>query len=115
MIFPMQRATTKIPSPMRMLRAWLFRERAVRGPCAIELDVVDRQITREQAAVTAASGAAAGIESRLHRLRQSFRAALIDPKTPGIIDAEETRMLARELIGTSVAAQRHVEKLEALT
>lgn len=43
---------------MRMLRAWLFRERAVRGPAAIELEIVDMQIQRELAALTAVVGGA---------------------------------------------------------
>jgi hypothetical protein len=107
---------TKIqPSPMRMMRAWLFRERAVRGPNAIELDVVDRQITREERAVGTAAGEAATIERRLHRARQAMRAAITDKKTPGVIDADETRVIARALVGTSVAAHHHTERLEALT
>lgn len=98
-----------------MLRAWLFRERAVRGPSAIELDVVERQIVREQAAVSAEAGAAAGIEHRLQRVRDRLRAAMTDKKTPGVIDADETRGLARELVGASVDAHHHTAKLEALT
>lgn len=102
-------------SPMRILRAWLFRERAVRGPCAIELDVVDRQVTREEQSVQTAAGEAATIEQRLEHARKTLRAAMTDLETPGVIDADETRALARELIGTSVAAHHHTERLEALT
>lgn len=98
-----------------MLRAWLFRERAVRGAGSIELDVVDRQVTREQAAVSAAVGDAAGLEQRIERAKAQLRAALTDAKTPGVVDAEETRALARTLVGTSVAAHHHAERLEALT
>lgn len=100
---------------MRMLRAWLFRERAVRGVSAIELDIVDNQITREQQSVSAAAGEAATIEQRLLRVRETLRAAITDKATPGVVDAAESRALARALIGTSVAAHHHAERLEALT
>lgn len=102
-------------SPMRMLRAWLFRERAVRGPGAIELDVVDRQVTREEQAVSAAAGEAASLEKRLQRACARFRAALTDKKTPGVVDADESRGIARELVGAKVDAHHHTERLEALT
>lgn len=104
--------TTRIPSPCRILRAWLFRERAVRGPAAIELDVVDRQLTRETAAVTAAAGAAAGIEQKLERARRELAADLAND---GIVDANEAKRLARLLNGTNLAAHRHTQTLEALT
>lgn len=98
-----------------MLRAWLFRERAVRGPGAIELDVVDRQVTRELTALTAEAAAAAVIEHNLDRFREKFRGALTDQKSPGVIDAAESRALARALNGTAVAAHRHTGRLEKLT
>ena len=98
------------PSPMRILRAWLFRERAVRGPAAIELDVVERQVDRESAAVSAAAGAAAGIERRIDGAKTSLRAALAD----GVVDASEARALARSLVRTSLAAHEHTCRLEAL-
>jgi hypothetical protein len=103
------------PSPMRILRAWLFRERAVRGPGAIELGVVERQVDREVAAIGSAVSAAAGIERRLDRVRGQLRAALTDRKTPGIVDADESRGIARALNGTSVVAHNHTAELEALT
>lgn len=104
------RATIIIPSPMRMLRAWLFRERAVRGPGAIELDVVERQISREEQAVGAAAGEAAGIEHNLDTAKQNLRSALAD----GVITIDEARTLARSLVRTSVRAHQHTQKLEAL-
>ena len=99
---------------MRMLRAWLFRERAVRGVGAIELDVVERQIDREQAAVGNAAGEATDIEQRLQRVRREFSAAMTDRRSPGIIDASESRKIARALIGTAVTALHHTTHLEAL-
>jgi hypothetical protein len=110
----MNRATFQLPGPMRIVRAWLFRERAIRGPSAIELDVVDRQVTREEDAVSAATEDAAQLERRLQRVRDKVRGAMIDPVTPGVIDAAETRAIARELIGTSVAAHHHTEQLKEL-
>lgn len=109
------RATLTPISPLRVMRAWLFRERAVRGPAAIELDVLQRQVDREHAAVSAEAGAAAGIEQRLDRVRQKLHAALTDDHTPGVVDEAESRVLARALIGTSVAAHHHTARLEALT
>lgn len=106
--------TTPQPAPMRVVRAWLFRERALRGPGAIELDVLDRQVTREQQQVGLAAGESARIERRLQRVRERVRAALVDRRTPGLIDATETRGIARELVGTSVAAHHHTRRLDGL-
>ena len=105
----------KTPSPMRILRAWLFRERSVRGPGAIELDVVDQQLTREETALRTAGTEAVAIETSLDRARRQVRAALTDPRTPGRIDATEARAIARTLIRTSVKAHHHTLNLEKLT
>lgn len=105
----------KTPSPMRILRAWLFRERSVRGVGAIELDVVDQQITREETALRTAGAEAVAIKSSLDRARRQVRAALTDERTPGQIDATEARAIARILIGTSVKAHHHTAHLEKLT
>lgn len=102
------------PSPMRMLRAWLFRERAVRGPAAIELDVVDRQITREEASIAQAVGESSAVENRLQKVRNEVRTALTDGVTPGVIDTAEARAICRHLIGTAVAAHKHTKHLEEL-
>lgn len=64
----------KTPSPMRILRAWLFRERSVRGVGAIELDVVDQQLSREETALHTAGAEAVAIESSLNRARHQVRA-----------------------------------------
>jgi len=101
----------KTPSPMRILRAWLFRERSVRGVGAIELDVVDQQITREETALRTVGVEAVAIESSLDRARRQVRAALTDERTPGQIDATEARAIAR----TSVKAHHHTLNLEKLT
>lgn len=95
---------------MRLLRAWLFRERAIRGPAAIELDVVEHQVDREQAAVARCTTEAGRIEHEIDRTKRTLRAALAD----GVIDANESRQLARQLLGTSVAAHRHRGHLEEL-
>lgn len=113
MHFPM-RATPITLAPMRLLRAWLFRERALRGPAAIELDVVEHQINRETAAVAAASVEAGVIEAGLARVRCSVHAALTDAKTPGVIDSSEARGIARQLIRSTIKAQHHSNHLKTL-
>ena len=107
--------TVQKPSPMRMLRAWLFRERAVRGPCAIELDVVERQVAAEEQQLRGALGEAGRIETILQRARTRLRAALIDRRSPGVIDAIESRALAGDLVRATVASHHHTKRLESLT
>lgn len=96
---------------MRILRQWLFGERAIRGGGAIELDIVERQIDRETAAVSAEAGAAAGLERRLQGVRDELARDLAD----GVVDLNEARRLARKLNGTAMEAHLHTQKLEALT
>lgn len=103
------------PAPMRVMRRWLIRERALRGGAALELDIVDRQITREEKAVASAVDEAARIEDGLQRVRTAFRAALCDRKTPGVIDCREARAIGRAIVGTRVAAHRHTTHLEDLS
>ncbi len=92
---------------MRMLCAWLCRERAVRGPGAIELDVLDRQIQRERAAVGAEAGVAADLEQGLDHLGREIHAALTDAETPGVITTAEARAISHRLHGTKQAAHHH--------
>lgn len=99
---------------MRILRAWIFRERAVRGPAALELDVAERQIVREQAEVQFAVTEAGRIEHRLTAARSALREALTDATSPGVIDAAETRRLARVLVGAKINAAAHARHLEGL-
>lgn len=104
------RATPNAIAPLRLLRAWLFRERAVRGPAAIELDVVEHQLDREQAAVAHCAAEAGQIERKVDGAKRALGEALAD----GVIDAAEARRLARQLVGTSVAASHHHRRLEGL-
>lgn len=99
-----------MPAPMRILRAWLFRERAVRGPAAIELDVVDRQISREEQSVKSAARETAAIERRLDKAKDNLRRSIAGRE----IDLHEARKLARTIVRTSVAAHHHTTQLEAL-
>jgi hypothetical protein len=103
------------PSPMRVLRSWLFRERAVRGACAIELDVVDNQITREESAVGQAVSQAARLERRLEAVRAAMQAALTDAVSPGVVDRGEAHRIAQHLLTASIDARRHTQQLEGLT
>lgn len=98
------------PSPMRLLRAWLFRERAIRGPAAIELDVAERQINREEAAVVEEAAAASLIEIRIDTARRTVREALAD----GVIDAREATAITRQLLDTATVAHTHTQHLDAL-
>jgi hypothetical protein len=99
---------------MRVLRQLLFRLRAFSGPGAIELDVMDRQISREEDSVQRCTEEAGDIERSLERSRRLLRSALTDPRSPGIVDAREARALARSLMGTSVTAATHRQHLEGL-
>ena len=87
----------------------------MRGPAAIELDVLDRQLTREHVAVNAEAGAAAGIERGLNHLDTELHAALTDAATPGVITTAEARTLSRRLNRTKIAAHHHTAALESLT
>lgn len=101
-------------SPMRLVRAWLFRERAVRGPSAFELDVLEQQVDREQQAVALAAGGAAGVSEQLTAVEANLRIALTDAATPGVIDARETRLLARLITRTKTAATTVTSQLKDL-
>ena len=98
-------------SPMRALRQWLFGERALRGPAAIELEVVDRQITREENGVQAATAEALALRDELTAARAERAADLKD----GVMDGKEALHLARTLMRCSIDANRHEKTLEALT
>ena len=108
------RATTQSnkPSPMRMLRAWLFRERALRPGPAIELDVMERQVEREERAVSAAVDEAGKLERKLDSVRRELACDLAND---GVVDAVEANRLARALINAAVTAHHHKGSLEALT
>lgn len=58
-----------LPSPMRMLRAWLFRERTVRGAADIALDVAERQVAREERVVHHVCDEASEIDRRAEEVR----------------------------------------------
>jgi hypothetical protein len=100
---------------MRMTRSWLFRERAIRGPSAIELDVLERQVAREERGLRTAVDESRQIEQTLQRARHKTAAALSDDNSPGVIDDREADDIARELLDGSVLAHRHTQTLEALT
>lgn len=97
---------------MRVIRRWLFGERALRGPAAIELDVIDRQVTREETIVRTATAEAETITGQLTDSRTALAAALAND---GIVDAQEAAGLAGRLMDTSITANAHRQTLEALT
>lgn len=98
---------------MHLLRQLVFRLRP-KQPYSLTLDVIEQQVDREVAAVSRATDQARGISSHCHRLRQRLATALHDTRSPGIVDAEEARDLARDLIDASADAHAHQKDLEAL-
>lgn len=102
---------TKRPSSIRRMWHWLFRERAVAGAGAVHLDVLERTLRAEEAAVTAAAGAARSVEKQVDATRTTLAAAMAD----GVIDAHEQRALATQLNAAALAAATHTETLQSLT
>lgn len=98
---------------MHILRQLVFRLRP-RQPGSLALDVIEQQVDREVAAVSQAAGEARGIGARCTRMRQRLAAALADERTPGVVDEDEARGLARDLIDTGVKAHLHTKRLEGL-
>lgn len=105
---------SRIPSPMRMLRAWLTRERTVCGAATIALDVAARQVAREERIVGHASSSALEIDQRVECAMGVCARSLIDAQTPGVIDAAEARQLQLALIGVSLATIEHTKTFEHL-
>lgn len=103
---------TRLISPMRMLRAWLTRERSVPGAASIALDVAERQINREECLVGHAAEEAAVLEKRVSQVENVVRDSLADASTPGVIDAGEVRQLRLALFGVRFSTHEHVKSLE---
>ncbi|MBC7367548.1 MAG: hypothetical protein H7343_12205 [Undibacterium sp.] len=102
------------PAALRVIRQWIFGERALRGPAAIELDVLDQQVTRAVADVQQCAAESETIEHHLDHARAAVHAALTDAETPGVITAAESRHVFRELIDTTILAHAHTAQLQAL-
>lgn len=101
------------PSPMRMLRALLVQLRM--ADARLEYDVIDRQVTREEQGIRNACAESRDVNGRIARARAAIHAALVDTKTPNVIDAEEARVIRRELTGAGIVARHHVNTLEAMS
>lgn len=101
-------------SPTRMMRRWIFAERAIPGAPQLPLDVLDRIVTAEVTAVQASAAEAGTIEQGLTSLRHTVQAALTDKESPGVITEEESRTLCRGLRDTAAAATSHRHGLDAL-
>lgn len=102
------------PAPLRVLFQLMFRERALRGPAAIELDVFALQLGREQALLRARTAESRAIEAHLESIRTGLAAALTDAKTPGVITAAEAREVCGELIDTTLETHAHTEALNRM-
>jgi hypothetical protein len=115
---PTSETTTTAPrarvSPMRMIGQMLFRMRA-RGQDGLELDLIAQQVDREQTAVAQVLREARANETTWERLRRLVYEFLHDKKTPGVIDAQESRQLSAEMLNASLAATTHTQTVEALT
>lgn len=101
-------------SPLRLLRRWLAGERRVAGPGAIHLDVAERLLDCETAALTYAHTEAGQVADRVTGVRELFQAALTDPRTPGIVDRDEARGITRALATASQTATTHTQTLANL-
>lgn len=102
------------PSPLRVLSQLIFRERAVRGPAAIELDVFALQVAREQSLLRTRRAESAAIEAHLEHIRNGLAAALTDAVTPGVITAAEAREVCGELIDTTLETRAHTAALNRM-
>lgn len=110
--FPMNTTVARLVSPMRMLRAWLTRERAVPGAATLALDVAERQVAREERLVGHAADEAAVLDQRLAKVETVVRDSLADASTPGVIDEGEVRQLRLALFGVRFSTHEHVKSLE---
>jgi len=104
----------KRPAPLRCLRQWLFCERPLRAAPALELDVLELQLNREQSLLIIRARESEVIEGQLDHLRAGIAGALTDAETPGIITALEARALAGGLITATLATHKHTQALEAM-
>lgn len=100
-----------LPSALRVLRTLGQRLRAMHGPAAIEVDVLDRQLDRAHVGVTAAADEAVVLEADFATTRADLRAALAD----GVITDAEARRLHRDLAAGTRHASAHTSTLKALT
>lgn len=98
---------------MQLLRQLVFRLRP-KQPYSLTLDVIERQIDREVTEVSAAAQEARAIESGFARIRTRLATALRDHRSPGVVDADEARDIARELLDSSAHANTHTKRLEGL-
>lgn len=98
---------------MHLLRQLVFRLRP-KQPYSLALDVIERQIDREIGEVTTAAQEARDIETGFARIRSRLATALRDERTPGVVDAQEARDIARELLDSSAQANTHTKRLEGL-
>lgn len=92
---------------MRMLRAWLSRERTVRGAADIALDVAERQVSREERIGARVCVEAHEIDRRAEQARVCLTAALTDTQSPGVIDALEVKAVTVAILGVGIAAHEH--------
>lgn len=100
------------PAALRVILQWIFGERALRGPAAIELDVLEQQANRAVRDVEQRAVESTAIEAQLEHARQHVHAALTDAVSPGVITAEESRALCGELIDLSLGAHTHTQNLK---
>jgi hypothetical protein len=110
-----QLQSNKRPSPLRVMRRWIFGERKLRAAPAIDLDVLERQVDREEKEITTACAASCEIATDLDGVNREVEAALNDAESPGVITREESCAITRHLLEAATKAHNHNESLRALT
>lgn len=102
------------PSPLKVILHLIFRERARRGPAAIELDVIAGQCERERTLLTDRSRESDEIEAALEQARVDLAAALTDAHTPGILTAAESRTVCAALTTVALTTHDHTAALKSM-
>lgn len=111
--------TALVSSPLRALGDFIGRMAGARlrhGDCGGHLEVeVLRQHTAElHDEVEACATEAAQVEQAEQGLGEYLRAALTDKRSPGVIDAAESRGLRRRLANLHAQAHHHTTHLRQL-
>ena len=102
-----------LANPLRILRSLSFRLRS-NDQHDLVPEIIDRQVTRQEQSLRVTLRGAVRIERHVTTISRDFHAALTDEKTPGIIDADEARHLARSLTTTKAHTYTHRRQIEGM-
>jgi hypothetical protein len=98
---------------MRSLRSLHSRLVHADGP-RLEHQLLHGCIQAEVTEVSSCAQESSRIESQELTLAQRLKAFLSDPKSPGIIDQRESRILCREVLTLRTTTAEHTQHLQAL-